>query len=57
MAKVLECSSQLDALAEIVENNTAPYQRQIRVFEQNEDFKDILKNAIVELKTGFKVYA
>ncbi len=57
VAKVLECSSQLDALAEIVENNTAPYQRQIRVFEQNEDFKDILKNAIVELKTGIKVYA
>ncbi len=57
VAKVLECSSQLDALAEIVENNTAPYQRQIRVFEQNEDFKDILQNAIVELKSGFGVYA
>jgi carboxylate-amine ligase len=57
VAKVLECSSQLDALAEIAENNTAPYQRQIRVFEQNEDFKDILQNAIVELKSGFAVYA
>jgi carboxylate-amine ligase len=57
VAKVLECSSHLDALAEIVENNTAPYQRQIRVFEQNENFKDILQNAIVELKSGFGVYA
>ena len=57
VANVLECSSQLDALAEIVENNTAPYQRQIRVFEQNEDFKDILQNAIVELKSGFGIHA
>ena len=53
----LDCQPQLDALAEIVENNSAPYQRQIRIYQQNEDFKDILKNAIVELKTGFKVYA
>ena len=53
----LDCQPQLDALAEIAENNSAPYQRQIRIDEQNEDFKDILKNAIIELKTGFKVYA
>jgi gamma-glutamyl:cysteine ligase YbdK (ATP-grasp superfamily) len=53
----LDCQPQLDALAEITENNSAPYQRQIRIYQQNEDFKDILKNAIVELKTGFKVYA
>ena len=53
----LDCQPQLDALAEIAENNSAPYQRQIRIYQQNEDFKDILKNAIVELKTGFKVYA
>ena len=53
----LDCQPQLDVLAEIAENNSAPYQRQIRTYQQNEDFKDILKNAIVELKTGFKVYA
>ena len=57
IAKTLECESQLNALAEIAENNTAPYQRQIRAYEQNNDFTDIMKNAIVELKSGFEVYA
>ncbi|MBT7376708.1 MAG: glutamate--cysteine ligase [Candidatus Marinimicrobia bacterium] len=57
IAKTLECESQLNALAEIAENNTAPYQRQIRAYEQNKDFTDIMKNAIVELKSGFEVYA
>ncbi len=57
IAKNLECESQLDALAEIAENNGAPYQRQIRLYQQNEDFTDILKNAILELKSGFEVYA
>ena len=57
IAKTLECESQLNALAGIAENNTAPYQRQIRAYEQNKDFTDIMKNAIVELKSGFEVYA
>ena len=57
IAKDLECQSQLAALAVIVENNNAPYQRQIKAFQQNDDFTHILKNAIIELKTGFKVHA
>lgn len=57
IAKDLECQSQLSALAIIVENDDAPYQRQIKAFQQNDDFTHILKNAIVELKTGFEIHA
>ena len=57
IAKKLECESHLDALAEISENNCAPYQRQIRIFNQNEIFNDILNDAVLQLKSGFKVYA
>jgi carboxylate-amine ligase len=57
IAKDLECESQLSALAIIVENDDAPYQRQIKAFQQNDDFTHILKNAIVELKTGFEIHA
>jgi carboxylate-amine ligase len=57
IAKDLECQSQLSALAKIVENDDAPYQRQIKAFQQNDDFTHILKNAIAELKTGFEIHA
>ena len=48
---------QLDSIAKIVENNAAPYQRQISVYRQNNNFKDILKQSVVELKSGFEIYA
>ena len=51
IAKILECESQLDALSEIAEKNDAPYQRQIRTYQQTNDFTDILKNVIIELKS------
>lgn len=57
IAMILECESQLDALSEIAEKNDAPYQRQIRTYQQTNDFTDILKNAIIELKSGYEVYA
>ena len=57
IAKILECESQLDALSEIAEKNDAPYQRQIRTYQQTNDFTDILKNVIIELKLGYEVYA
>ena len=57
IAKILECESQLDALSKIPEKNDAPYQRQIRTYQQTNDFTDILKNAIIELKSGYEVYA
>ena len=57
IAKILECESQLDALSEIAEKNDTPYQRQIRTYQQTNDFTDILKNAIIELKSGYEVYA
>ena len=37
--------------------NSAPYQRQIGVYQQNNDFKDIMNNVIAELKSEFEVYA
>ena len=46
-----------EILDSIIEINTAPYQRKISVYQQNNDFKDIMKNAIVELKSEFEVYA
>jgi len=33
----------VDALAEIAENNVAPYQRQIRTYQKNDDFTDFYK--------------
>jgi gamma-glutamyl:cysteine ligase YbdK (ATP-grasp superfamily) len=39
----LGCQSQVDALAEIAENNVAPYQRQIRTYQKNDDFTDFYK--------------
>ena len=53
IAKKSDCTVQLDSIAKIIENNVAPYQRQIRTFKKSGDFKDILKNAAVELKSGF----
>ena len=57
IAKILTCDTHLNALIEVVENNTAPYQRQIRIYEQDDDFRKIIKNAIDDLKSGVKVYA
>jgi gamma-glutamyl:cysteine ligase YbdK (ATP-grasp superfamily) len=57
IAKMLECESQLDVLSEMAEKNDAPYQRQIRTYKHTNDFTDILKNAIIELKLGYEVYA
>ena len=37
--------------------NDAPYQRQIRTYQQTNDFIDHLKNAIIELKSEYEVYA
>ena len=57
IAKILECESQLDAVSEIAGKNDALYQRQIRTYQQTNNFTDILKNPINELKSGYKVYA
>ena len=35
----------------------APYQRQIRIYQQNESLHDILNSSIEELNSGYKVYA
>ena len=53
----LGCKSYLNNLINIVENNMAPYQRQIRIYQQNESLHDILNSSIEELNSGYKVYA
>ena len=57
IAKILECESQLDAVSEIAEKNDAPYQQKIRTYQQTNGFIDHLKNAIIELKSEYEVYA
>ena len=57
IAKEWDCMTQLTSIAKIVENNAAPYQRQISSFKQSNNFKDILKKSVVELKSGFEIYA
>ena len=57
IAKEWDSMTQLTSIAKIVENNAAPYQRQISSFKQNNNFEEILKKSVVELKSGFEIYA
>jgi gamma-glutamyl:cysteine ligase YbdK (ATP-grasp superfamily) len=57
IAKECDSMTQLTSIAKIVENNAAPYQRQISSFKQNNNFEEILKKSVVELKSGFEIYA
>ena len=48
-AKELQCDTELNALGGIVENNSAPYIRQIKEFKKNNKFRDIVQLFIEEL--------
>ena len=54
IANELECSKELNELVQIVENNSPPYIRQIIEFEKNNNFKEIIKFNINELKKDFE---
>jgi len=55
IANELECANELTALVDIVEQNKAPYIRQIFEYEKNNDFKDIIKLYVNELEKDLKI--
>ena len=48
----LGCREELENLADIAENNQAPYKRQIIQYEKNNDLTDIIKDSINGLREG-----
>ena len=48
----LGCREELEKLVDIVENNQAPYKRQIIQYERNNDLRDIVKDSINRLREG-----
>ena len=51
----LGCREKLEKLADIAENNQAPFKRQIIQYEKNNDLTDIVKESINGLKEGLVV--
>ena len=51
----LGCREELEKLADIAENNQAPYKRQIIQYEKNNDLTDIVKDSINGLREGIVV--
>ena len=46
------CRKELIQLGDIVENNQAPYQRQIMQYNKDNEFSDIIMSAINDLEKG-----
>ena len=51
-AEELECRKELIQLGDIVENNHAPYQREIMQYNKDNEFSDIILSAINDLEKG-----
>ena len=52
IADELNCRDEIIQLGDIVENNQAPYQRQIMQYKKNHDYLDIILSAIEDLSRG-----
>ena len=52
IAEDLGCRKELIQLGDIVENNQAPYQRQIMQYNKDNEFSDIILSAINDLEKG-----
>ena len=52
IAEDLGCRYELCQLGDIVENNQAPYQRQIMQYQKNEEYSDIISSVINDLEKG-----
>ena len=52
IAEDLGCRKELIQLGDIVENNQAPYQRQIMQYNKDNEFSDIIMSAINDLEKG-----
>ncbi len=48
----LNCVNELLNLRKYVEENNMPYQRQLKLFEESNDYVPLVKKAIEELKEG-----
>ena len=55
IANELECTNELSALVDLVEQNKPPYIRQIFEYEKNNDFKDIIKLYVNELEKDLEI--
>lgn len=55
IAEELGCRNELIQIGDIVENNQAPYQRQIFHYNKNNEYSDIIMSAINELEKGMAV--
>ena len=52
IAEDLGCRKELIQLGDILENNQAPYQRQIMQYNKDNEFLDIILSAINDLEKG-----
>jgi len=52
IAEDFGCRKELMQLGDIVENNQAPYQRQIMQYNKDNEFSDIILSAINDLEKG-----
>ena len=52
IAEDLGCRKELIQLGDIVENNQAPYQRQIMQYNKDNEFSDIILSTINDLEKG-----
>ena len=52
IAEDLGCRKELIQLGDILENNQAPYQRQIMQYNKDNEFSDIILSAINDLEKG-----
>ena len=52
IAEDLGCRDELNHLGDIVENNLAPYQRQIMQYENKNEYSDVILAAINDLEKG-----
>jgi len=55
IAEDLGCRNELIQLGDIVDNNQAPYQRQILYYNKNNEYSDIISSTINELGKGMAV--
>ena len=55
IAEELGCRNELIQIGDIVENNQAPYQRQIFHYNKNNEYSDIIMSTINELEKGMSV--
>ena len=55
IAENLGCRNELIQLGDIVDNNQAPYQRQILHYNKNKEYSDIISSTINELGKGMAV--